>query len=164
LRPPPPADEEAGLLLQLARAESRLGRRKAVESFQRAHDLASDPVLRARAAIELVWTSGPAIDAGAIAQLEDELAEVDERSDLDLELRAARLAAIQIRAIRQDWAAGERRRWAHLQGRTNGERLLLAHIATDSCKLAAPPGTVPTSPGAPSHTPASRAAPAASCR
>ena len=138
LREPPPAEEQAGLWLELARAESRLGRREAVASFQRAHDLAGDPVLRARAAIELVWASGPAVDTGAIAQLEDELAEIDERSDLALELRAARLAAVQILAIRQDWAAGERRRWGQLEGGTDGERLLLAQLAIGQMQVGGP--------------------------
>ena len=127
----PPADElHAELVLDLARAESQLGRRRAVERFQRAHELATDPVLRAQALLELTWAAGPSVDISAVtAQLERAVTEVD--GDLALQLEAARRSVNQLSVRRQSesWATGDLQRWAQLEGRTTGERQLLAQLA-----------------------------------
>jgi DNA-binding CsgD family transcriptional regulator len=137
----PPARVHAELVLDLARAETQLGRRHAFEHFQQAHELASDPVLRARAAVELMWAGGPALDVDSVvALLERALADVDAGSDLALELEAARLAAMQITPPSQGESSvtDAVQRWAQLEGRTTGERLLLAQLAIGQMQLGGP--------------------------
>ena len=99
------------------------GGEHAVAHFRRAHELATDPAVRARAALELTWAGGPALDTrSVVALLERAVADVGRDSELALELEAARLAAIHTSAplLAESWAAGELQRWARLEGRTPG--------------------------------------------
>ena len=137
---PPLADQEAAIVLDLARAENKLGRRESIEHFRRARELASDRSLRARATIELAWASGPAVDATVVEQLTREIAEADGDRELALELEAARLLVVQILALPdgETSAARARRRWAQLDGGTVAERLLLAQLAIGQMAVGGP--------------------------
>jgi DNA-binding CsgD family transcriptional regulator len=141
LAEPPAPELQAEVLLELARAESRLGRPAAIEHFQEAHELASDSVLRARAALEFSWASGPTLELSTgLARLERAIADVDGNSELALELEAARLFALQASATIEGeaWWAEMLKRWAQLEGRTPGERLLLAQLAIAQMQAGGP--------------------------
>ena len=138
LAEPPPSGEQLTLVLQLARAESLLGRPDAVALYERVHDEAADDELRARALIELVWARGPKVDRQVIERLERCLAEAGENQPLALELEAARLSAVQILWVRPQWAARTRERWSDLRGRTVEERLLLAQLAIGQMSVGGP--------------------------
>ena len=138
LAEPPPSGEQLALVLELARAESLLGRPDAVGLYERVHDEAADAELRARALIELVWALGPKIDRQGIERLERCLAETGENQPLALELEAARLSAVQILWVRPQWAARTRERWSDLPGRSVEERLLLAQLAIGQMSVGGP--------------------------
>ncbi len=141
LAEPPVAPQDAELVLELARAESRLGRRGAIEHFHQAHERARDPVLRARAALEMSWAAGPELEVAAILpRLERAIADLDGDAELGMELEAARLAAIQLSPSTQSqaWVAGGPQRWAQLEGHTPGERLLLAQLAIGQMQAGGP--------------------------
>jgi DNA-binding CsgD family transcriptional regulator len=130
--PPDAPSRRAGLLLDLARAASALGRPEALEHFRAAHALAADPAVRARAALGINWAGGPALDAAeVIALLDGAIAENDGDRELVLELQAARLTAFLTRPelLVPRWEAGEFEHWALLEGATRGERLVLAPLA-----------------------------------
>jgi DNA-binding CsgD family transcriptional regulator len=124
--PPATAALRAELLLELGCTESLLGRRGALEHLRAAHALAPDPVLRARAALELAWAAaGPTRNLGElISLLERAIGELDGDRELTLELEAARLT-LQIAS----GTAGELQRFADLEGHTPAERLVLAQLA-----------------------------------
>jgi DNA-binding CsgD family transcriptional regulator len=130
--PPDAPSRRAELLLDLARAASALGRPEALEHFRAAHALATEPDVRARAALGLTWAGGPALDAAeVIALLDGAIAENDADRELVLELQAARLTAFLTRPalLVPRWEAGEFEHWALLKGATRGERLVLAPLA-----------------------------------
>jgi DNA-binding CsgD family transcriptional regulator len=131
--PPATATVHAELLLDLACAANELGQRAVLEHVRAAYVLAPSPVLRARAALELIWQGGSTLDvAELVALLEHAISDLrdDDDRELILELEAARLAALHTRAplLSTSWA-GELQRWANLQGETPAERLLLAQLA-----------------------------------
>ncbi len=109
LAEPPPAQERAALLAELARAETLLRSPAAIEHLHEALELGEDPVQRAR----LRWLLADTLFfAGewdvALAQLEQALAELGER-DLDLALRLEgrllTLGTLEARALRAGSAA-----------------------------------------------------------
>jgi DNA-binding CsgD family transcriptional regulator len=125
--PPATPAVRARLMLDLGCAESLLGRREALEHLRAAHALAPDPVLRARAAVELAWAAGPTPDVGElVALLEHAIGDLDGDRELTLELEAARLAYAMLAGSD---TAGELQRFANLAGDTAAERLLLAQLA-----------------------------------
>lgn len=139
--PPDRPSTRAELLFELARSESTLGRRGAVEHFRAAHSQATDPVLRARAALELTWAAGPALDPGEVVPLiERSIGEVACDRELTLQLEAARLTAFLTSPslLTSRWKAGEFQRWAQLEGATPGECLLLAQLALGQMNAGGP--------------------------
>ena len=123
-------------ILPAPRASWAPARGRALPAGARARDRSET---RAQALLELTWAAGPAVDISAVtAQLERAIAEVD--GDLVLQLEAARRSVNQLSVWRlsESWAAGELQRWAQLQGRTTGERLLLAQLAIGQMHVGGP--------------------------
>jgi DNA-binding CsgD family transcriptional regulator len=130
--PPAAPSRRAELRLDLARAASALGRPEALDHFRAAYALATDPAVRARAALGINWAGGPALDAAeVIALLDRAIAENEGDRELVLELQAARLTAFltQPELLVPRWEAGEFEHWALLEGATRSERLVLAPLA-----------------------------------
>jgi DNA-binding CsgD family transcriptional regulator len=131
--PPAAAAVRAELMLDRGRAESRLGRREALEHLRAAYELAPDPVLRAKVALEFTWSGSKILDvAELVALLEQAISELEDRDrDLTLELEAARLATRHIWApmLASSWPAGDLQRWANLKGDTLAECLVLAQLS-----------------------------------
>ena len=122
----------SALLLDLARAESGLGRPEALDRVLEASDAALDEVDRAQAALALMWASGPGRQDPREAGQDGEpaIAGVAGRHrELELRLEAARFMAIFMSPALLPQALGEPERFADLEGRTVGECELLLHVA-----------------------------------
>ena len=129
--PPAPALRSA-LLLDLARAQSGLGRPEALDRVLEASDAALDALDRAYAAIALIWTTGPGRQEPqeVLGMVEQALEGVTGRDrELELKLEATRLMAIFMSPVLMAQALGEPERFADLPGRTVGECQLLLHVA-----------------------------------
>jgi DNA-binding CsgD family transcriptional regulator len=132
LAEPPPAGERSALLLDLGRAENGLARPEALDRVVAAFEAAGDDVERARAALGLMWASGPGHQAPeeALAMIERAIEGVAGRHrELELELQAARLMAIFMSPALLMETLGEAERFADLPGATVGECQLLLHVA-----------------------------------
>jgi DNA-binding CsgD family transcriptional regulator len=124
--------EHSALLLDLARAEHGLGRTEALDHVIQASDVAVDELEYARAALALMWASGPGRqDPGeAAAMIERAIAGVTGRDrELELRLEAVRLMAIFMSDALLQQALGVAERFADLEGSTPGECELLLHVA-----------------------------------
>jgi DNA-binding CsgD family transcriptional regulator len=138
LAEPPAAAERSTLLLELAQAEHGLGRPEALDHVLAASDAAIDDEQRARAALALMWASGPGRQdpLEALAMVEQAIAGVAGRHrELELRLEAVRLmAAFMSPALFQE-ALGTAERFADLEGGTPGECELLLHVAIHRFRL-----------------------------
>jgi DNA-binding CsgD family transcriptional regulator len=132
LAEPPPRAERSALLLDLGRAEHGLGRPESIDRVLEASDAALDEVERARAALALMWASGPGRQdpRDALAMVEEAIAGVDGRHrELELELEGVRFMAAFMSAALMEHVLGDAERFADLEGRTTGECGLLLHVA-----------------------------------
>ena len=129
----PPADgERVGLLLELGRVESSIGRPEAFEHLRAAYGLAADPVERGRCALQLGWAM--MIDQASVGEVaplvEQAIAETAPLDrELALELEAMRAALLSARGLLPAEAAEQLERFAELEGRTRAECALLGHLA-----------------------------------
>ncbi len=129
---PPPREERSALLLDLARAEHGLGRPESIDRVIEASDAALDEVQQARAALALMWASGPGRQDPrvALAMVDAAIAGVAGRHrELELELEAVRLMAAFMSTALMEHMLGSAERFAGLEGRTAGEAGLLLHVA-----------------------------------
>jgi len=132
LAEPPLVGERSALLLDLARAQHGLARPEALHQVIAAFEAARDDVERARAALGLMWASGPGRQAPeeALAMIERAIEGVAGRHrELELELQAVRLMAIFMSPALLMETLGEAERFAELPGATVGECQLLLHVA-----------------------------------
>ena len=132
LAEPPPAGDRSPLLLDLARAEHGRARPEALDHVVRAFDVAVDDEQRARAALALMWASGPGRQdpQEALAMVDRALAGVAGRHrELELELEAVRLMAAFMSPGLTQQLLGAAERFASLEGRTAGECSLLLNVA-----------------------------------
>jgi DNA-binding CsgD family transcriptional regulator len=132
LAEPPPRAERSALLLDLGRAEHGLGRPESIDRVLEASDAALDEVERARAALALMWASGPGRQdpRDALAMVEEAIAGVDGcHRELELELEGVRFMAAFMSAALMEHVLGDAERFADLEGRTTGECGLLLHVA-----------------------------------
>ena len=132
LAEPPAAALRSALLLDLARAQIGLGRPEALDRVLEASDAALDADDRARAALALMWTTGPGRQAsqellGIVGRALEGVAGRDR--ELELQLEATRLMAIFMSPMLIAQVLGEPERFADLPGRTVGECQLLLHVA-----------------------------------
>jgi DNA-binding CsgD family transcriptional regulator len=129
---PPPREHRSPLLIDLARAEQGLGRAESIDRVLEASDAAVDEVQRARAALALMWASGPGRQdpRAALAMVEEAVAGVAGRHrELELELEGVRLMAAFMSPALMEHVLGTAERFADLEGRTPGEAGLLLHVA-----------------------------------
>jgi DNA-binding CsgD family transcriptional regulator len=132
LAEPPPRNERSALLLDLGRAEHGLGRPESIDRVLAASEAALDPEQRARAALALMWASGPGRQdpREAVAMVEAAIAGVAGRHrELELELEGVRLMAAFSSMELLTHVLGDAERFAALEGRTTGECGLLLHVA-----------------------------------
>jgi DNA-binding CsgD family transcriptional regulator len=97
-----------------------------------AHAAAVDEPSRAQAALALGWATGPGRQdpEDALAMVEQAIAGVAGRhSELELKLQAVRFAVLFMSDTLLEPALGQPERFAHLEGRTQGECELLPHVA-----------------------------------
>jgi DNA-binding CsgD family transcriptional regulator len=142
---PAPEDERSALTLDRARAENALGRPEALELVLEAHALADGPVDRARAALALMWASGPGRQepGEALALVDAAIRGIDGRErELGLQLESVRLMTAFLDGPRLAEVLGEAERFAALSGRSTGECELLAHVAVHRFLLGRPAAEV----------------------
>ena len=145
LQEPPPASDRHALLIDLARAEHGLGRPEALDHVREAFRTATDEVERAEAALALMWATGPGQQdpQEAFAMLEQAFAGVAGRHrELELQLEAVRLTAAFLSAEVLAQMVGSAEQFAHLEGRTTAECLLLPHVAFHRFLLGQPAAEV----------------------
>jgi DNA-binding CsgD family transcriptional regulator len=129
--PPAPAGRH-GLLLALARAETHLGGRDALEHVRAAYDAAGDDGERAHAALAIMTATSPAPEQvqQALGMVEPAIEGVAGRDrELELQLRAARLMLLFLSEGELPRWVAESEGYATLEGATTGECLLLLHAA-----------------------------------
>ena len=140
---PADPDERAEALLALSTAENEASQPEAVEHSRQAVELAHDPVLRARAALALGWSSGPSKPPGTFVSLLDEAAGAVRGRDRELAL------ALDAMGLMVLFLGGERAEMGRrvdalrsLGGTTPGEAALLAAAARYDLDSAAPAAQV----------------------
>ena len=136
---PADAHERADALLALSIAENETGLPEAVEHSRQAVELASDPVLRARATLALGWSSGSSQPPGSFVGLLDEAAGAVRAHDREL------ACALEAMALMVLFLGGERAEIGRrvdalrsLGGGTPGEAALLAAAARYDLDMGAP--------------------------
>jgi DNA-binding CsgD family transcriptional regulator len=146
LAEPPPAEERPDLVLQLGQAEALVSGDASVEHLREAHELAEDPIRRAKTALMLgrqLYFLRTDESAAVFKEAVDELAGADPELERILEAGLVTNALFDPRIYHEAQARLERVR-ADPRDATIGEKILLALLAFHDARAGSPASeTVP---------------------